>query len=542
MTYLRLWLLGCVVLLTAGAAARGADPPPAPDAADVQALAAQIDKYIAAAWASAGVQPAPLADDAEFLRRVYLDLAGRIPSVAEARAFLKDPSPDKRLRLAERLVESPRYVTHWTNVWRGILLPEASANIQARLLMPSFEAWLREKLAANVGYNELVRELLTVPIDRSGIEVVYGPRREAGSALAYYLAKEASPENLAAGVARVFLGIRLECAQCHDHPFATWKREQFWGLAAFFAGIQRDRQGDFAFPRREVADKRELTIPGTERVVQATYPDGTQPVWRFKVSSRQTLADWLTSRKNPYFAKATVNRLWFHFFGRGLIDPVDEMVGGESEATHPELLDELAREFAAHQFDLKFLIRAIVASRTYQLTSAATHPSQQDTRLFARMPLRGLTPEQLFDSLSQATGYQEAAPRNPGVVVLGGPMSPREEFLSRFTNQSDRPTEVQTSILQALSLMNGRLIADATDLERSETLAAVLDAPFLDTRERIETLYLAALSRKPRPNELERLLKFVENSDGEDREKARRQALADIFWVLLNSGEFFLNH
>jgi hypothetical protein len=247
----------------------------------------------------------------------------------------------------------------------------------------------------------------------------------------------------------------------------------------------------------------------------------------------------MTSPDNPFFARAAVNRTWAHLLGLGLVEPVDEMVGVESVASHPELLDELAREFTARQFDLKFLIRAITASKAYQLTSAMTDPSQADPRLLGRMNLKGLTPEQLFDSLAAATGYREQT--NPNQRFVGfGVNTPRGEFLAKFANHSDKRTEYSTSILQALSLMNGRFIADATDLQRSETLAGVLDFPIFDTSEKkIEALYLAVLSRKPRAEELDRLVRYVDQGGPSGDSK---RALADVFWVLLNSSEFILNH
>ncbi len=204
----------------------------------------------------------------------------------------------------------------------------------------------------------------------------------------------------------------------------------------------------------------------------------------------------------------------------------------------------MARQFAGHNFDLKFLIRALTASRGYQLSSLASHKSQDDPRPFARMPLRGLSAEQLFDSIAQATGYRAANNGNPR--FFGNP-GVRGRFLTQFANTSDKATEVQTSILQALSLMNGQVTTAATDLERSETLAALLDAPFMDTAERIETIYLATLSRQPTPRELSRMVRYVENGGSADdpaadKEKNYNRALADVFWVLLNSGEFFLNH
>jgi hypothetical protein len=510
-----------------------------PARADSQALTARIDQYFAARWSTAGVEPAPIADDAEYLRRTYLDLAGRIPSVGELRVFLRDKSPERRQHLVERLLEQPRYVVHFTNVWRSRLLPEANANFQARFVVPGFEAWLRGQLDQNAGYDQIVRALLTAPVDVDPNQRnnPLGMQSEA-TPLGFYVAKEFKPENLAASTARIFLGVRVECAQCHNHPFASWKRDQFWSYAAFFSGIRAQNQGDFVTPAGENPEKKELTIPGTDRVVQARFLNGVEPKFKAKVSARTTLADWMTAADNPYFARAAVNRLWFYFFGTGLVEPVDDMIGSGSNSANAELLDELARAFAAEGFDLKSLIRAITASKPYQLSSAPHPGSKDDPHQFAHMAVRGLSAEQLFDSVAQATGYQEAAPANPNAFP-GTNNSPRAEFLAKFANQGDRPAEAQTSILQALALMNGKLLADATTLERSETLAAVADAPFLSTEERIETLFLATLSRKPKPKELSRLVRHVESGGVDDNPN---QALADVFWVLLNSGEFMVNH
>lgn len=529
------WLFAFVSLLSLSTTVRGAEAPESTTAAEVRALAERIDKHLAESWRANNVEPAAAADDAEFLRRAFLDLAGRIPSVAETRAFLRDTTPDKRDRLVERLLASPRYITHWVNVWRALLLPETLASRQARVLSPGFETWLRGQLEKNAGYDVMVRELLTTPVGNTGGRGMGFGRGQASNPLAYFQTKETKPENLAAAVSRVFLGFRLECAQCHDHPFAEWKRDQFWSLAAFFSGMET--QLEFPFQMVDVPDKKQITILGTERVVQAKFPNDAEPVWNSEVTTRQTLADWVTAPQNPYFARATVNRLWFQLFGRGLIDPVDEMFGGSSSiASESKLLDEVAVEFAAHHFDLKFLIRTLTSTRAYQLTSAG----QNDLRLFARMPLRGLSSEQLQDSLVQATGHPDSAPRDPNAFVNTN--TPRDELLTNFTEQIDQPTEVETTILQALALMNGRLIADQTTLARSDLLASIVDAPFLSHAQQIETMYLATLSRRPRPNEIARAAAFIDNFEGADRETARKQALADIFWALLNSGEFLLNH
>jgi hypothetical protein len=517
------------------AAPLAAAPPPAKDADE---LAKTIDRLVAARWAENGVKAAPVADDAEFVRRAYLDLAGRIPSVAEVRAFLADVSPDKRQKLIADLLSGPAYINNFGNIWRTLLLPEDNpANFQLRFYVPSFEAWLRKQFADNVPYDQMVRELLTAKVASDG----RGPRellRAGGQGettpMAFYMAKDAKPEELAAATSRLFLGVRLECAQCHNHPFGKWSRQQFWEYAAFFAGIQKQGEGFFV-PIRELNDRREIAIPNTSQVVQAAFLDGAEPQWKYKVGPRVTLAEWLTAKENPFFARATVNRVWGHFFGTGIVEPIDDF-NDENKPSHPELLDELAKQFAAHDFDLKYVIRAITLSETYQLTSARTDPTQDEPHLYARMPVKGLTPEQLFDSLSLATGYREARlPTGPFVINAN---TPRAEFLAKFATQ-DKRTESQTSILHALALMNGRFVADATSVERSEALAGVLDAPFLDTAGRIETLYLATLSRKPKSDELQRLVKYVE---GGGPKKDPRAALADVFWALLNSSEFLLNH
>ncbi len=529
------------------AAAPGQPVPARGRYADADALAARIDRHLARGWEAAKAVPTRPADDAEFVRRVYLDLAGRIPSVAEVRALLADKRADKRARLVEKLLEGPRYVTHFTQVYRALMLPEASSNFQVHFQVAGFEAWLRGQLSRNAPYDAMVRELVTTPVNGGGGFAFGGGNGPAGNSAAFYFAKDLKPEEIAGATARLFLGVNVGCAQCHHHPFASWKKEQFWSFAAFFSGIQSRRQGDFNVPTNELPNRRELTIPGTEKVAKARFLDGKEPKWDDKTSTRAALAAWMTAPENPYFARAAVNRTWAYLFGTGLIEPIDEMIGTENTASHPELLDELAREFIAHKYDLKVLLRAIAATRAYQLSSARTHRSQDNPRLFARSALRGLTPEQLYDSVAMATGYQEAG-GGRGNPFFGG-NTPRSDFLNKFNNASDRPTDVQTSILQALTLMNGRLVATATTLATSETLAAVTDAPFLDTAGRLEVLYLATLSRKPTTREVARMTKYVEGGGSAgpaatagEKEKRYNQSLADVFWVLLNSGEFFLNH
>jgi hypothetical protein len=499
---------------------------------DARALAAKIDQLIAMRWAAEKVTPAPSTDDGAFLRRLSLDVIGRIASVSETRRFLRDPVSDKREQAIERLLDSPGYVANFSNIWRDLLMPEANADFQQRFLSANIERWLRKGFSENVSFDRMVRELLTVPMPNNGQGMYFGPQQGAPTALAFYQSKQGKPENLAASTARLFLGIRLECAQCHNHPFGRWTREQFWGQAAFFGGIKTQGQNGIYSPLSEVADRRELPIPGTERVAQARFLDDKEPQWRYKVGARKTLADWMTAPDNPFFARAAVNRLWAHFFGVGLVEPVDDL-SDENKPSHPELLDELAREFVRHSFDNRFLIRAITLSKTYQLSSVHPAATPPDVRLFAYMPVKGLSQDQLFDSIMLTTGTPINR-GNRGRININD----SDQFAAKFVSQ-DKRTEYQTSIPQALALMNSKLVADATHPQRSQFLAAVVNAPFLDTESRLETLYLAAVSRKPGREEMEKLRRYVEEGGTAKDPKA---ALGDVFWALLNSPEFFLNH
>jgi hypothetical protein len=479
-------------------------------------LTARLDARMAQRWAAQGVKPAPLADDAEFIRRLYLDLVGHIPSITDARDFLDDTRPDKRRIWTERLLQDKGYAVHFANVWRALLLSQGNQE-QAQAQTPAFERWWRERLEKGVGYDAIVRELITGPANGSNP----GPA-------AFYQVSEFKPENLAGSTSRFFLGVRLECAQCHKHPFAQWTRQQFWEYAAFFAG---------ANPQTGLQPGRHaITIPGTNETVEARFLDGGRPPWKPGDDARTMLADWMTRPNNPFFARAAVNHVWRSFFGLALEEPTLETA---DDAGNRELLDELAQGFVAAGYDLKFLIRVLTGSRAYQLTSTATDPSQDQMLFFARMPVRGLTPEQLFDSLAEATEYHDPFASGESPYEPGSPSTtPRGEFLAKFPPQENR-LESETSIQQALFLMNGKFMADATSLERSKTLTTIAESAHTTTARRVETLYLLTLCRKPRPEEMDRLARYV---DAGGPAKDSKKALADVFWALLNSGEFLHNH
>lgn len=504
---------------------------------EVVELATEIDGLIRRRLAAENVTAAPAADDAEFLRRVFLDLGGRIPPSTRVRRFLADRDPDKRRKVVDELLDSSLYVVHFSNVWRKALLPETQADPQTRVLVPAFEAWLRQKLTDDTSYSEMVREIVTVPLAASRNPREIPGQADRPSPLAFYQAKQIKPENLAASTARTFLGIRIECAQCHDHPFDNWKQNDFWSFAAFFAGMERQGRGGFLAAIREVADRRKLKIPGTETSVGPVFLDGSRPLPTQTRGARQLLADWMITVENSYFAKAAVNRLWSQMFGIGLVDPPDDFTA-DNPPSHPKLLDLLASEFASHNFDVRHILRSIVASDAYQRTSRQTDPSQQKPRLFSRMAVKGLSPEQIFDSLAQATGYVPVAvdrtSTGPGALD-----SVRSEFVDLFGDDSSRPTQQRTTILQALALMNGGLVSEATSLDRSRTLTAVVEFPALGTGDRVEALFLAALGRRPGAKRLAALVAYVD-AGGVTKDPAA--ALADVFWALLNSSEFLLNH
>ena len=283
--------------------------------------------------------------------------------------------------------------------------------------------------------------------------------------------------------------------------------------------------------------RRSLPIPDTDKVVEASYLGGGVPIWSDGLGSREALAAWVTAPRNPYFSKMAVNRVWGHLFGSGLVEPVDDF-SEENPPLFPELLELLANQLVDNQFDVKSIIRSITATKAYQLTSRMSHESQDQPEMFSRMQPKGLTPEQLFDSVASATGFYQPFNLQNRAFVMQNPDA-RTLFLEQFNNQEESVIERETTILQALSMMNGSFIADATDPAQSRTLAAVVDFPLMSTSDRVETLFLAALCRKPTKAESEGLTKYV---DSGGPKKDSKQAIADVFWALLNSSEFLFNH
>lgn len=506
------------------------DPASSVEKLSWEETARQIDSLFENTWQREQITPADIAGDEEFIRRVYLDLAGRVPAVSETREFLESDDPQRRSAVVEQLLQDPAYVRHMTIVWRNALIPQAMSQAEFRGLVPGFDAWLWERLATNRPYDRLVHEIITSDVFSETDRPETGPRPDA-----FFVVRGMMPESLATGTVRAFLGVRLDCAQCHDHPFDKWKQQQFWNIAAFYAGFSRDEERPDMMPTREASNQRTITIPGTEEVVPAVFLTGEAPA-DDSLAPREQLANWIVDDNNPWFASMAANRLWAQFFGRGLVHPMDDY-SDDNPPSHPEVLQLLGDQLVAHDFDLTFLIRAIVASRVYQRSSIHTHDSQLDEDMFAKAAVRGLTPEQFFDSLAEAVGfYQPYRRENPFVIDDD---SPRGRFIELYRSDAESAVDHRTTILQALAMMNGEFVTEATDLEDSRTLRAVTEFPLMSTQERLETLFLAALARKPTADEQKVFEEYILSAEDDESQAA---ALADVFWALLNSSEFLLNH
>ncbi len=517
-----------------------------------QELADWIDARFAEEYAAAGETPAASVDDATFLRRLYLDLQGRIPTVAQLRDFLGDGETLKRQNYVERLVMADqrpnrfaqRTSEHLARVWRRMMVP---ASAPGAAMATQLEPWLARQFSVNTPYDQFARKLVLVSAPRAARGVVPQnppPADPDAAAAVFQQAVGSMPENLASAYVRVFLGVRLNCAQCHDHPFTDWKRSDFWGVAAFFASAPAqagEGQPADAKPIAEqtVVDQAAQPAPtitpdmngdGLTYTAKLLWSDSPLETIAAGTSPRELLADWMTSAENPNFAATAVNRTWQYLCGRGLAGSVDDL----DRVSPPErrLLDDLAALFVGSGFDIRWLMTGICKSRTYQ--QSFSPEAAGDAEGFTHRPLKTLLPEQVFDSLEQALGLPVAKADN-------GPRfnGERGQFVARMNEAApESPSDYKGGIPQALMLMNGKLTADATSLDSSRTLRAVVEAPFLKFDEKIEALYLAALTRKPKAAELEYLLEHVRRQPTEQEQK---QAFAEILWGLLNSPEFVLS-
>ncbi len=490
---------------------------------DAVALAKRVDDAVNGQLAAEKVVPSARAGDAEFVRRVSLDLTGVIPPAEKVASFLDSTDPSKRATLIEELLTSPRYGRHLADTWQRLMLPRDSDN--RRLQAAPFVQWLEEKFNANTPWDRMVRDLLTA----TGTQ-------EQNGAVTYFLANPTT-DKMTDSVSKLFLGVQLQCAQCHNHPFTTYKQNDYWAMAAFFTKVRADRVNKAAKNGdspgiNESGRGKAARLPESAKTLPAKFLQGEQPKLKGGEPYRPVLADWVTSPRNPFFARAMVNRVWAQLFGRGLVHPVDDMHAGNAPS-HPELLQELADAFTASGFDVKFLFRAICNSEAYQRSSKPAGDKAADERLFASMAVKPMTPEQLYDSLASVLGPAKGQGDRPGKGGMKGlAAGPREQFVAFFqADESAGPTDYHAGIPQVLRLMNSR------EMNATPAVVGAVARGGKEPAKVIEQIYLTTLSRRPTAAEAARLDAYVAEHKGEPR-----QAYGDVLWALLNSSEFALNH
>ncbi|QEF97970.1 hypothetical protein Mal15_20160 [Stieleria maiorica] len=476
---------------------------------------AAIDRYLAESWRQASIEPSARSGDAEFCRRVWLDLAGVAPPVWRLRTFLADPAPDKRDRLIDSLLESTRFANHMADRWNAFLLPAETAE-QNRQNAAELQTWLRQQFLKNTPYDHLVGRFLTA-----------GGKSDRGPAI-FYTSRNLEPVKLAAATSRLFLGVQLECAQCHDHPYARWTQDDFWSFAAFFAQL-RLSDSDMRGGGQAIEDRSgtEVLFPESDRVMSPRYPGASSPPEADPTDfRRRQLTIWLASRNNPYFARAAANRVWAHLFGRGIVDPVDAM-DSSHPPSHPELLQFLADYLVEQRFDLRALYRVVANSDAYQRSSETRDATRPPADSFAAMNIKTLSASQYFDSLRQNVlmGGQNA----------GGTQMARTEFLRRMDAADADSTDFPHGVVQVLGMMNGPEMLAAT-AEQQSGLIASMDAPFFDDADRIEMLFLACLSRPPTDDERHQFLAYL----NEETQQSAASRLSDLTWILLNTAECFV--
>ncbi len=493
-----------------------------------------IDQLIDAKLQKMKVQPSPLVDDAAFLRRVSLDLTGQTPSPDEVRAFLADATPTKlkRAKVIDKLIARPAYVDQWAMKWGDLL--QSSRKFLGEKGTYGFREWIRESLAANKPYDAWVRELITSS----------GSSYESPEANYYRTTRDAKATM--EKTTQVFMGTRMVCAQCHDHPFERWTQNQYYEMSAFFSGVGV-RPG-YEVGEEIIYNQRadfDMKHPKDGRVMAPKYlvaSTGTPPLPAQDFGARQrraAFAAWLTSRDNPMFAKAAVNRVWSYFFGKGIIDPVDD-IRASNPPVNAALLDALTKDFIAHNFDLRHLMRTIANSRAYQATIATNEWNAGDTTNFSHAMPRRLGAEQLMDAVALATGARPNFPEVPEdttAAQLPDPHVGKEGFLDLFGRptretacECERRTEL--SLPQALNLVNGATISDAVADPKGRVAKLVLSGR--SDSAIVEELYLAALSRLPSKTEAETGQAYL--AAGPRAAKAQ-----DLLWALLNSKAFLFS-
>jgi hypothetical protein len=499
-----------------------------------------VDRYTQPKWRQLGIVPSEPCTDSQFIRRAYLDVTGTLPTPAQIAAFLDDPRADKRDRLIDALVETPEYSYFFANKWSDVLRVKRGRQPARAYGTFAFHGWIREALAGEMPYDEFARQILGAVGDEMKCPPVV------------WCKDLRTPDQFVDNTAQVFLGLRLACAQCHHHPYEKWSQDDYWGLAAFFGRVGRkvlpvagftqgqllQRQVVFTQPNGTVVNKR------TGRPAVMRPLDGEPLQAAPGDDPRQTLVDWMVDAKNPFFAKAVVNRYWAHFFGRGIVDPLDDM-RVTNPPSNPELLDALAKDFVEHHYSLKHLVRTLCKSRTYQLSSTPNEWNKQDRQAYARYYPKRLSAEVLFDAVCQVTGSPTPFPGLPqdAHAPRRAIMLPDESFSSYFLDVFGRPQRLSACECERVSEAN---LAQVLHLLNSDEIQGKLtrpggraDALAKDPRpdaDKVNELFLWAVGHEPDAKKRQLALDHLA---GHPRDK--KAAYENILWALLNTKEFLFN-
>lgn len=491
-----------------------------------------IDDLVLAKLKALNLAPSPLASDSVFIRRAYLDAAGILPTAEEVENFLADTSPDKRARLVDHLLTRDEFVDYWAYKWSDLML------VSSKRLRPpemwSFYDWIRDSVKENKPWDAFVREIF----------LSSGSTREHG-ALNYFVLHK-NPIDLAENVTQAFMGQRLTCARCHNHPLEKWTQKQYYEFANLFSrvGIKNgSTPGDVVVFAKVSGD---INHPRLARPLPPTPLDGQSLSLDSTADRRVAFAKWLTSPSNPYFARALVNRVWGNFMGRGLVHPVDDL-RATNPASNEELLTALIKDFIEHGYDVQYLIRTIMNSGTYQLSSEANATNQNDDMFYSKYIIKRLPAEVILDAMSQVTGVPTKFNGYPdGTRAMQLPDSQvTSQFLTSFgrpprnvCDSSERSSD--PNVAQALHVINGDTLNKK--ISSPDGYVALFLKLGLSERRIIDQIYLSAYSRYPTDGERQAITTALAQSWSDSKGDGRRQALEDLLWAMLTSKEFLFNH
>ena len=494
-----------------------------------------VDKYTFAKLKQMTIAPSDLCTDYEFVRRAYLDCIGRMPTTAEARTYLADKDAKKRDKLVDALVEMPEFADFWALKWADVLR-SSRKTIQVKGSY-GFQAWLRGHFLKDTPMDEIVREL----ISSNGNTYTNPPANY------YRIAKD--PQSLAETTAQLFLGVRMQCAKCHNHPFERWSQDDYYGMAAWFARVKTKPEPVLGTPvpgkavSAEIvfqARDGEVTQPRSGKVMKPRYIGVGDAEVKPGEDRRNLLAIWLTSPENPFFAKSVANRVWFHLMGKGIVDPVDDF-RESNPSCNDELLDALAKDFAKNKFDMKHLVRTIMKSRTYQLSAQPNDSNKDDSKYFSHAVTKLLSAEQLLDAICDFTAIPEKFAGLPvgtrAIQLPDGEVN--HPFLKTFGQPArelacECERESDGNLAQALQLINGPTVNEKVR-NANNRLGTLLAAKMSDEQILAE-LFFAALARAPFDDEKTIALGHI--AKGTDK----RRAWEDVLWAVLNTREFLFRH